>query len=174
MSAFYFLHLLDRPGAPVAQVPNDGERDLRLVEPGRVSEWVEARLLVDREPTDYLANDLGVRLCSARLRQVIDEAKGPDDVLQWLPVDVVGPHGRHATYYVLHLVTHPDVLDRQLSIVGRQGFVVRPVIDLRRVAAHRVFGFPGANTRLIVAESVRRAIETRSCTGIEFATVWLV
>lgn len=172
MSEFFFLHLLDRDGAPVAYGVDDPDRDQILAEPGTVDDWDALELEVKGgEPTDYLANNVGVRLCSARLRDVIEQQRCDDDRLQWLEVQVVDEAGVKHPFFVLHLVSHPDVLDPQRTITARGSFVVKPVLSGAKAVGHRVFSFAGATTRLVIADVVRRAILDAGCTGVDFAKV---
>jgi hypothetical protein len=172
---FFFLHLLDREGIPVAYVSDDPSRDHLLAEPGRVEGWQSIDLeTTEGEPTDYLANNIGVRLCSAHLRDILEQYRAADDQLQWLDVQVVDTLRVKRPYYVLHLQSHPDVLDPKRTITARGDFVVKPVVSQSRVGDHRVFSFPGATTRLIVADVVRTAILDAGCTGLDFAKVAVV
>jgi Immunity protein family (Imm11) len=172
LSEFFFLQVLDREGAPVAYGTDDPERDQLLAEPGHVDNWPELKLAVHGgQPTDYLANNVGARLCSVLLRDLLDQRRSSDDEVQWLDVEVVDQIGTKHNYYLLHLVSHPDVLDPQRTIRARGEFVVKPVLSRARVGNHRVLSFPGATTRLIVADDVKRAIEGAACTGVDFEAV---
>jgi hypothetical protein len=172
VSEFFFVHLLDREGVPVAYGAYDPDRDKRLVEPGWVERWATLELQVtSSEPTDYLANNVGVRLCSARLRDAVELNRGADDELQWLEARVVDASGVEHEYFVLHLPLQPDVLDPQRTIRAGGWFVVKPVLSVVRVGSHRVLSFPGAATRLIVSETVKAAIVKEGCTGVDFSKV---
>lgn len=172
MSAFFFLQLLDHPDVPVAYGDDAPGRDKVLDEPGRVADWPGLELSVrGGGPTDYLANNLGVRLCSSLLRGVLEQQRGPEDDLQWLPAIVIDETGTRRPYFVLHLTSHPDVLDPQRTIWAKGSFVVKPVLSRQKVDGHRVFSFPGASIRLVIAEPVKTAIQRAACTGVDFATV---
>jgi hypothetical protein len=170
LSEFFFLHLLDREGAPVAYGADDAGRDQVLEEPGEVADWLPVELEVrGGDPTDYLANNIGMRLCSARLRDVVEQQRGDGDQLQWLEVQVVDESGVKHRYFVLHVPTHPDVLDPRRTIWAGESFVVKPVLSRDKLQGLRVFSFAGATTRLVVADVVRRAILDAGCTGVDFA-----
>jgi len=174
MGEFYFLHVRDDPGAPVAYGSDDPLRDELLVEPGRVDDWEDLKLVVQGgAPRDFLANNVGVRLCSDRLRTAIEGAKSGSDELQWLQAEVLDELGNTHTFHVLHFPRLPDVLDADRTIKSRGWFVVKPVLARGRVGLHRVFSFPGGVTRTIVAKNVREAIEQAGCSGIDFAPVTL-
>jgi hypothetical protein len=171
--SFFFLQLLDVDGAPVACGRDDPELDALLEEPGVVTQWDRLELTTESTAlTDYLANDLGVRLCSLRMREVVDACVGEANDIQWLEAVVTDPTGCVVPYWVLHVAAHHDVLDPARTITARGGrFVVKPVIDTGRAEGHRVFAFPGASTRLVVSGDVRDALQTARCTGIDFAPV---
>jgi len=170
--SFYFLQLMDKPDVPVAEGADDPDRDLVLAEPGVISGWDAPTLRVPRGvPSDYLANDLGLRLCSERMRTVLEQAAGPDDRIQWLPAKVEDANGSEHEYWVLHMIEVPDLLDAERSIVVRGSFVVKPVVAGERVGSHIIFSFLGATTRLIVAESTKRSLQGAACSGIDFAKV---
>lgn len=175
VSGFFFLHLRDEADVAVAHGSDDPQLDEVLAEPGLVEDWKPLEVVVrEGSPADYLANNVGVRLCSKRLRTAIDAASADADQLQWLDAQVIDESGNVRTYYVLHFPTLPDVLDPDRTIKSRGWFVVKPVIARSRVGTHRVFSFPGGTSRMIVAEDVRKAIEKAGCTGVDFAAVALV
>lgn len=175
MSGFFFLHLRDEPHAPLAYGPDDPERDELLVEPGRVEGWVPLELEVrSGVPTDYLANNVGVRLCSERLKDALEQANSGADELQWLDATVLDAAGIGHRYYVLHFPTLPDVLDPERTITSRGWFVVKPVIAESRVGQHRVFSFPGGTSRTVVTDQVREAVVRAGCTGVDFASVAVI
>ena len=170
-ASFYFLDVRDVADAPVAYGTDDPVGDGLLAEPGRPDHWPRLDLTVDEGvPTDYLANNLGVRLCSPRLRAILDQAAGPADELQWLDARVIDEHGSRP-YHVLHFPTVPDVLDRERTIWVDDELVVMPVIASGKVADHRIFTIPGGGGRIIVANDVRLAIRAARCTGITFSRV---
>ncbi|QLQ17016.1 MAG: hypothetical protein HZY73_16680 [Micropruina sp.] len=174
MDSFYFLHLRDVADAPVAYGTDDPVGDGLLAEPGRPDHWPPLDLTVDEGvPTDYLANNLGVRLCSPRLRTILDQGAGPSDELQWLDAHVIDQHGSRP-YHVLHFPTVPDVLDRGHTIWVDDELVVIPVIASGKVAHHRIFTIPGGGIRMIVANDVRLAIRAARCTGISFSRVAVI
>ncbi len=169
MGKYYFLTLRDAPDAPVAHGVDDPDRDALLAEPGRVVGWPGLQLSCAGELVDYLANDVGVRLCSTPLRAVVDQAQA-SEAIQWLPASVVDGNGREHAYHVLHLSEVPDVLDRALTLWVGEDFVVKPVVSRSKAAPHQIFGVPGGG-RLIVADAVRRAVQARALTGIDFERV---
>lgn len=175
VSGFFFLHLRDEPEAPVAYGIDDPERDELLVEPGRVEGWVPLEVEVrGGAPTDYLANNVGVRLCSERLKEALEQASTGADEFQWLDAEVLDEAGTRHKYYVLHFPALPEVLDPERTITSRGWFVVKPVVARSRVGQHCVFSFPGGTSRTVITDQVRKAIEQAGCTGVDFAPVAVV
>ena len=168
---YYFLHLLDRPDAPLAQAPNELANDSPIEEPFAVTDWDPPQLImVGGDPQDYLANDLGLRLCSSRMREVVESGVGEESPIQWLPVKVKDGAGANHVYWALRVVHMPDVLDSKRSIVVRGTFVVKPVLARERSAGKQIISFPGATTRLIVSGELRDSL-LESCTGVDFSPV---
>lgn len=122
--------------------------------------------LRDGEASDYLANDMGWRLCSAKMRNVVD-AHLPSLLDAWLPVSVT-EGGSERAYSVLLAPDASDALHRDRSIYSRQGRLVKPVIDRERVGEREVFTVGERDLTMIVTESVRSALESAGCTGIRY------
>jgi hypothetical protein len=167
---FHYLHCADDD---VAYAPQGDSRGAQMASRDRAATWTPVTLeLRDADrPLDYLANTLGVRLCSPRLREVIDAERGPRDSVEWLPATVTDPAGVPHPYFVLHTLADADVLDPERTLTGPSGSPIRPVVDPRRVTDEQVMSFPGASVRLIVTDRVRRAIERAGCTGVRFSAV---
>ena len=123
---------------------------------GRVEDWMPFALeLRDGEFVDYLASDLGCRLCSGKMRDILQRHASPKDELQWLPVNVFrGDEQR--SYAILHFPNPPDVLDKRGTLFAGD-FVVKPVLFVEALHLHDVFSFPnGGDLRLCVSEVVKR------------------
>jgi hypothetical protein len=137
---------------------------------GRVGAWAPPRLrLRGGKPSDYLANDQRLRLCSDRLKEVLEKTAAASDEMQWLPVEVEGDHGV-AAYQALHFPNPPDVLDPDRTLWA-EDFVVKPVLSRRKAHLHRIFCYPKSEGRpLFVAHEVKTAIVGAGCTGLYFRT----
>jgi len=143
-----------------------------LFEQGLVEEWPTLELSIAGQPVDYLVNDASVRLCSPRLREVIDSNCGEHDQRQWLDAAVTTERSQVLEYYVLHFPSLPDVLDPEQTLMNGL-MVVRPVISLRRAEGHRVFGFRWGGMGTVVARPLKLAIEQAGCTGVGFENIRL-
>lgn len=172
MSEYFLLEMLDEDWAGVALGRDDPELDDILAAPGPVESWDPPPLNVwSGEMTDYLPSNIGLRLCSARLKDAIDAAANNPEHLQWLPAPVAASEtGATHPYSVLHLTEILDVLDAE-SVMARQDFVVTPVLDSSKLKGESVFIFSGGDQRVVVSADVRRSILGAECTGVGFTEV---
>ena len=159
-----------RPGKRSAVCFPEGDL-LWLPYQGMVEDWEQLRLnLQDGEFSDYLASDLGCRMCSLKLKEVLQAHATGNDHLQWLPVTV--HHGREKrVYFILHFPNPPDVLNPDRTLFTN-GVVLKAALDREKVAGHEVLTYPeGGNIVLYVSEGVRAAIEAAGCTGNHFGNL---
>lgn len=164
----YYASWLDQPWVPVAVGTDDPQRDRQLASSSRVEEWHELALVSDADDlVDYLPNNVGVRLCSPRMRAAIDSSVGPLDKLQWLPATVSDRSGTTNPYSVLHLPGPHDFLDEAESVVVGD-FVVKPVFSWAKVRGRTVLRVPESTVTLIVTDAVRDSLLTAACSGIDF------
>lgn len=147
-----------------------GDTDLLMLPyDGVVENWSPLKVqLTEGVFTDYLANDLGVRLCSERLKNILQQHASSHDELQWLPVEVKGGE-ESRTYSILHFPKPPDILNKNKSLIASD-FVVKPVFLKDAISRHQVFAYSKAGQlKLFVSESVKDAIEAEQCTGMEIS-----
>lgn len=138
-----------------------------LPDGGQVGNWTPPELdLVDGMFPDYLANDLGYRLCSQKMREVLSASKTDRDELQWLPASVFCG-GEARSYWALHFTTPADVLSSKT--VRHGDMVVKPVFSRAKLNGHAVLTYPGSEgVGWLVDERARAALELAGCTGFEF------
>ena len=167
--AKYFKVLFDDKG--VFGVAHTVEkRDLFMLPyAGIVEDWQPMTLELRQGAfADYLASNLGCRLCSDRLRNILQSHSAPEDHLQWLAVEV-RRGSQNRTYSILHFPNPPEVLNKDRSIFAGD-FVVKPVLSRDAIGCHRVFSYPkSGELRMFIAEPVKRAIEAAGCTGMELS-----
>lgn len=142
------------------------EELLFLPDRGPITDWATLQLdLVDGAFPDYLASDLGCRICSDRMRNILDSLALPADVLQWLPIQVVSGDVIRS-YWVLHFPEPVEALGKRTIWQG--DFVVKPVLSVTRLNGHAVLTYPGAEgVGFVVNAEVKGALESASCTGFE-------
>jgi hypothetical protein len=120
---------------------------------------------------DYLASDLGVRLCSPLVRNILDESATPADDLQWLPAEVASSQGSPRSYFILHFPSQLDVIDRSKSLMAGD-VVVRPLLRAERFVGHSVFTYQGGGgITLYLRGDVERRLKAAGCTGLQFSGV---
>ncbi len=130
---------------------------------------VQDVLLKDGHLTDYLANDLGVRLCSEKFRSLISPflKKG---TYEWLPVNVY-ENNNPTIYYILHFISYDDVLDFTKSILVADS-IVKPVLSQQKCNHLKVFTYKGdEGLSLIVNETVRELLLEKNITGIDLQRI---
>jgi hypothetical protein len=124
--------------------------------------------LRDGNFADYLANELGGRLCSQRLKDVVEANKSPDDSIAWLAAYVVSATERRP-YWFLRFPKNLNILDREKTkFVG--SLIIKPAFNKACMQKHNVFGLPAEKSnRIYVSSSMKAAIELEDLTGLSFS-----
>lgn len=121
---------------------------------------------------DWVRNDLGRRLCSKRLKDVLERFKAACDVVQWVPAYVTNAYGLREKYYFLHFPEPLDVLDPEKSVFDQEaGILIKPYLSISKVGDHRLFTLRGLEVTTIVSESVRQILETEGIATVTFAPI---
>ena len=168
---YFYLHFADEPGLATAQTSRDPGLGKQLRAGGRMADWEMIRVeFSDGLIVDYLANTYAFRLCSSRLRDIIEAGRGKDDVIQWLPTVVTRHDGVDLPYWILHFPEVPMVLNAARSVMAGP-MIVKACLDARLVAGHQVLSFPNDSVRLVVASEVKGAIEGAGCSGMKFSKI---
>lgn len=157
--------------------PEDEEdKDFEVPDNGVVKNWKPIVFkLKDGSFSDYQANSAACRLCSIKLKSIIDQHKSFQDEIQWLPVYVKNDDGDTREYFILHFPNEPDVIDWEKSITVDKRFVVKPVFSLKKIDRRKVFNYPsGGAIVLLVSEDIRKAIEKAGCTNLSISKAPLV
>jgi hypothetical protein len=138
---------------------------------GSVTGWNKLSLsLTDGDFVDYFASDLGCRLCSRRLKALLQAHASAMDVLQWLPVEVTSGI-ETKEYFILHFPSPPDILDREKTIFAGTA-VIKPVLSKQKIAGHKVLTYSeGGNLPLFVSDDVKSAIVEAGFTGLNCVRV---
>jgi hypothetical protein len=141
-----------------------------LPEEGFVENW---RPLVfelrDRKFGDYVSCEYSLRLCSQRLREILQQNASPHDVLQWLDIQIRrGSEERQ--YFVLHFPEPRDVLDKEHTVYGtKEGSVIKPAFSRRLCEQYNIFTHSkDPRHGFYIRDHVKKAIEAAKCTGMEF------
>lgn len=157
-----------RADAAIARpVGPETERELstryQMLDGEPIEDWIEPEYRLERGGfDDYPVEVRGYRLCSDRLRRVIDATKAPADPLEWLPARVVGIEGETRPYWVLHIRRHPVTLLPGLEDLDWG--TLRRAADDGALAEYRVLPPPGAGLlTFLVDDAVREAILDAGC-----------
>lgn len=173
MDFFQMLYAEDEEYEPygVAYGPEDADLFVLPSSGTKVSDWQPLELsLREGGFADYLANDLGVRLCSGRLHASIEDVRPKSDSVQWLDVTVADSH-EIRQYHVLHFPVNYPVVNESRSIMAGP-MVVKPVFCASAIADRHIFTLPNApGGRLFVSRRLKNAILAANCTGLSFAKV---
>ena len=172
---FYTVRWVDDPhryglARPVAEGDFDHYIRRRKGKPGLIEEWVDQEYrLTGGGFSDYQAELRGLRLCSEKLREVIESGRGASDDVQWLPAQVIDSKGEQRPYWVLHFPEDPQsLLDIEQSTFGPLGEVVRGALDPAKAAARNVLPDPnGSFVTFLVSSALRDAILAAGCEGLE-------
>lgn len=124
--------------------------------------------LRDGDFPDYLASNLAYRMCSERLRRILDKHASTSDVLQWLDVTVKSANANR-DYFILRFPQPPDVLDKGRSTFAAD-FVFKAVLSKDRIGDHQVFAYPQCGKLpFFISAGVKHAIEREHFTGMDIA-----
>ena len=123
--------------------------------------------------TDYQNNNQRLRLCSLKLRKILEQNASEYDILQWLEA-TVRHEGEDRTYYALHFPEPADVINKEKSKYSKSdGKLIVPRLSRALCEKYNIFtilkpSLSIASISLYVRENVKRDIEAAGCTGMEF------
>jgi hypothetical protein len=143
-----------------------------LPEQGWVGEWETPYLsLRNGIYTDYLAANIGCRLCSKKLRDILERCKSEKDVLQWLSADVESETGETRRYYILHFPELEDLLDKTKSKYVRN-IVTKRIIDTKACAGREIFSYMGGySLSFVVSQKVKEELKNAKCSGLMYRQI---
>ncbi len=126
----------------------------------------------DGELADFLSSDVCKRICSPKLKQVIDQNLTSKDILiQWLPVMITKEENGDAfDYFYLHFPEVCDSLDEEETISDPDPdwpIIQDPYFSLEKIDGKSICNCRGSST-LIMSKDLRKAIMEAECTGLKF------
>jgi hypothetical protein len=122
------------------------------------------------EYADYLANSVGLRLCSVKMRDVIEAAVSPNDVIQWLNANVYYENQKR-DYFAIHFPMDFPVINKKESTYFNDS-LIRPVLAKDGVHERQIFGIPGAlGLTTYISEKLKRMIMATRLAGMSFSEV---
>lgn len=154
----------------------DNEEDFDVPHDGFITDWKPITLhLRDGPFSDYQANSEACRLCSSKLRSIIDRNKSPQDQIQWLPMIVRDSSGEEREYFILHFPDVYDVIDRENSTFFGKDQLIKPVFSLRKIGEHKVFNYDPYNFfSFFISEDIRKDIEKKKFTNLNISKTRVV
>jgi hypothetical protein len=176
MSLFYYLHYSEEKDYEpygVAYAPEEVDLFVIPVSGIYVNDWKEIQFkLKGGEFADYLANDLGGRLCSSKLREIVNENISPKDKIQWLNVSIINENKEERTYYILHFPVNNYILNKEKSLITEDGVVVKAVLDNESIKDLNIFTLPDeSGITTFVSKKIKKIMEQSGCTGVAFSKV---
>lgn len=153
---------------------NEGSFD--VPHDGFITNWKPIVLKLEEGSfSDYQANSAARRLCSSKLKAIIDHYKSPQDEIQWLPMVVKDEHGEEREYFILHFPVIYDVIDRENSTYFGEDQLIKPVFSLRKIGRHKVFNYDSYNFfSFFISEDIRKDIEKEKCTNLNISKIQVV
>lgn len=149
---------------------------------GGITSWTPLELVIkpgkwEGALADFVNSNLSARLCSRRLRDLLDGLRSATDEVQWLPAYVTDLAGNRVEHFVLHFPEPPDVLNLEPGETiyhncdNGQRILIRPCLSRTKAKGRKLFNIPGLEVATIVDESVKQALEAAGMLGMEFSPI---
>jgi hypothetical protein len=171
----YYQVLFDYNATPTIEVVRASQGlDHSLIIDGKpIDARTPVRFVMPKgTPVDYQQNDLGWRLCSPRMRGIIDTHKSKIDVVEWIDALITAERSKEQRYFVVHFPSPLPlaVLDRRRTVFNPSNprLVVKPALNHQAVDGHNVFTYEGGFEPWFVSQRVRDALLAAGCEKIEF------
>jgi ribosomal protein L24E len=140
-----------------------------LRENQRITDWelLQCEIIEGAGFYDYQANTHGFRLCSQKLKDVLENGKNPEDKIQWLEATITW-NNETRLYYVLHFYETVDVFDYERS--GWDGkFFNKPKVFLKeKIKNHNVFSTYVDSLCILVKPEIIKEIKRQKLTGMVY------
>lgn len=144
---------------------------------GYIENWQIIPFILRKERgelADFLGSNICHRLCSPRLKDVIDQNVTPNDIpIQWLPVSITKEKtGESFDYFYLHFPEVCNCLDEEETIY--EDFLGKPRVQvahysLAKIQDKSIFNCPSfEKLTTVVSKNLRKAIMDAGCTGLKF------
>lgn len=117
--------------------------------------------------TDYLPNNVGARLCSQKLENIIEMTRTSKDDIQWLDA-VVKSGDTLKDYYILHFPKLYEVLDLKYSIID-EGIIIKPILRSDAFRERHICSLPDKyGVEWYISKYLKAQIVKSKCTCISF------
>jgi hypothetical protein len=153
-------------------VPENKE-NFDVPDEGVITDWEPIILKLEEGSfSDYQANSAACRLCSIKLKSIIEQHKSSQDEIQWLPMIVKDENGEEREYFILHFPVMYDVIDKEKSTFFGGNRLIKPVFSLKKIGEHKVFNYHSSNFfSFFISEDIKKAIEKTKCTNLNISKI---
>lgn len=141
---------------------------------GWINKWQEPSFIIPSGSgilADYMSTDIGGRICSQELKEVIEENQSLIDKIQWLPVNIFDEDSDKAfVYYHLHFPEVENLLCMESSKFNpRSGNSTVPVYLFSKISDHSIFNSQRAYewTGAVICNEMKKKIESADFRGLE-------
>ena len=178
MTLYYLHYVEEKEYEPYGVTYAPDDTDLFIFPPSGefVAEWSCLKFtLKEGDFADYLTNDLGVRLCSEKLRKIIEGMLSTEDRIQFLESIVINDQNEVRVYSILHFPVNFQIINKDKSIMAGPDVVVKPVLKKDAITHLNIFTLPNEDGRTtFVSKSLKEAIEANHCSGLTFSKVSVI
>lgn len=133
-----------------------------------VENWEPMELeLRDGDYADFIYSNIAVKICSVKLKNVIDCNRLSGDLLQWLDI-FVSKGSKTMQYFILHFLDTKPIHNIEHSLIINDS-LIKVVLDKQLVRDRNIFTLP--NTRsldIYISEIMKNAMISANITGISF------
>lgn len=119
--------------------------------------------------SDYMSSIIGGRLCSDKLKTIIDDNKNSNDQIQWLPIHIKHVDSDETlTYYHLHFLNPFSGHSKKESMYSPSGDIMKPVWHYSNIKDMEIFTCSEIykHTMIILSENILKRIEEAECSGM--------
>jgi hypothetical protein len=172
LKQFFFVHGENSANTGVV-VPYDKSVMPVLPKDGLITQWTIPDMRLTRgQFTDYLGSETpGWRICSTKMRDILDQFRVDDDSIQWLEVYVADHKGEKRSYFVLRIGRGQVLLKPEKTKFADDGSVIRPFLDSAKLSDKFIIRLPEDRSRWMISEEVKFALQQGQCTGVVFSPV---
>ena len=155
----------------VVLIAPEGKSHMDLPDEGYIENWepiIFTKKKEDKVLTDYPATNICDRICSPKLRKIIEDNLTEDDnEIQWLPMLIKDEEtGDITEYYYLHFPEYCDVLDLERSTIDPLlGGYNKEIISYQKVKNRSIFNRPFNSCATNLSKSLKENIFRENCTG---------
>ena len=164
----------------VVLIAPSNKSHMNLPDEGYIENWepiIFTKKKEDKVLTDYPTTNICDRLCSPKLRKIIEENLEEDDnEIQWLPMHIKDEETEEFTeYYYLHFPEYCDVLDLERSKFNKTlGVVDLAFFMINKIKNKSIFNCKGDNKATFISRKLKEHLFKTGCTGISVTPLTVI